>query len=493
MYKNILTCVNLEGSIVIMKISQLIKICASFILFFQCDCFAYIEKTMVVIIPSYNNEQWVEKNLKSVLSQKYENFKVLYVDDCSTDNTYKKVLDLVETLHEQERVTIIHNKERVGAMANWYRAIHMCDDKAVIVQLDGDDWLAHEGVLPYLNKIYSESDIWLTYGQFAEYPTGTRHDEYSKPFTQQVIANNSFRKVEQLPMSHLRTGYAWLFKSIKLEDVLYQGNFYPMTCDKVMLACCVEMAARHHFCVPDVLYIYNNTNQLSDHRVDWRLQWTIARHVLELPPYAQLDTAKKVDEIETDDYTSVILFSSQKPSLQMVKNIALCKVKYHDIEIMYPDTTCDAIIENDGIRLVPYSDSNFVDQFKNIIRQLNSNYVQLSTHEESLFTDTAVCVRFLKKTQVDLLLQVNLRDNKIQQLLNQNKLPKISITYDAYALYPQSYSLQLLCDMTDICIVRKDLLVSLQTFEEAGDFVALQHILMQYIHQNNILAVLLNL
>ena len=100
--------------------------------------------------------------------------------------------------------------------------------------------------------------------------------EYSKPFSEDVIRNNTFRKVEQLPMSHLRTFYAWLFKSIKLEDVLYQGDFYPMTCDKVILACCIEMAARHHYCVPEVLYVYNNTNQLSDHHVNGGLQHSLA-------------------------------------------------------------------------------------------------------------------------------------------------------------------------------------------------------------------------
>ena len=45
------------------------------------------ERSIVVIIPSYNNVRWVEKNLMSVFEQKYENFRVIYIDDCSTDGT----------------------------------------------------------------------------------------------------------------------------------------------------------------------------------------------------------------------------------------------------------------------------------------------------------------------------------------------------------------------------------------------------------------------
>ena len=55
-----------------------------------------VEKPIVVVIPSYNNERWVENNLTSVFKQNYQNYRVIYVDDCSTDNTYKHVMELIE-------------------------------------------------------------------------------------------------------------------------------------------------------------------------------------------------------------------------------------------------------------------------------------------------------------------------------------------------------------------------------------------------------------
>ena len=42
---------------------------------------------MVIVIASYNNERWVEENLKSVFMQDYSNYRVIYIDDASTDGT----------------------------------------------------------------------------------------------------------------------------------------------------------------------------------------------------------------------------------------------------------------------------------------------------------------------------------------------------------------------------------------------------------------------
>ena len=48
-----------------------------------------------IVIPSYNNEQWVEPNVASILNQTYTNYDVLYINDASTDNTLTLVNELV--------------------------------------------------------------------------------------------------------------------------------------------------------------------------------------------------------------------------------------------------------------------------------------------------------------------------------------------------------------------------------------------------------------
>jgi glycosyltransferase involved in cell wall biosynthesis len=456
----------------------------------NCFCIAKrIEKPIVVVIPSYNNEKWVENNLTSVFTQKYKNYKVVYVDDCSTDNTYKRVLELIGTFHQQERVAVIHNKIRCGAMANWYKAIHMCDDNAIIVQLDGDDWLAHDEVFAYLNKIYSESDIWMTYGQFMEYPTGIKHYSYSKKFDEQVIQNNSFRKVEQLPMSHLRTCYAWLFKSIKLEDVLYQGNFYPMTCDKVILACCVEMAARHHYCVPEILYVYNGTNNISDHKVNWEFQRSLAWYILSLPPYKQLDTPKAVDKLDDLDTVSLIFLCQDRPSEKFINNINKHKNQYGAIFVLIPEGLEHQVNTfASSIAFVPYTQSDFAQQIQYCLQHIKGRYVRLGMQEDRLDIDTTLCAKLLKATQVDVLFYAK---NNLHQFIQDKNLPKISFEYVAYALYPVHFNMEEMLHGTPT-IWRREVLIEAHSEGVSHSILELINSQNKYMHKNNVLCLLYN-
>ncbi|MGE0670989.1 MAG: glycosyltransferase, partial [Parachlamydiales bacterium] len=45
------------------------------------------EKPMVVVIPSYNNKNWYQRNFDSVFFQKYDNNRVIFIYDSSPDCT----------------------------------------------------------------------------------------------------------------------------------------------------------------------------------------------------------------------------------------------------------------------------------------------------------------------------------------------------------------------------------------------------------------------
>ena len=107
-----------------------------------------------IIIPSFNNEDWIEYNIASVLNQNYNNYEVLYVNDKSTDNTLNKVKDIVGELSNW---TIINNKENKGAQYNYFEHLDtfLNNDNDILIHLDGDDWLYDDNVLKNLNKYYN--------------------------------------------------------------------------------------------------------------------------------------------------------------------------------------------------------------------------------------------------------------------------------------------------------------------------------------------------
>ncbi len=222
------------------------------------------DKHFAVVIPSYNNEKWCIKNLDSVFLQDYQNFHVIYINDASTDNTGILVQEYVKKNNLEHKFTYIENKTNQGALYNLYHAIHSCDDHDVIVTVDGDDWLAHLHVLSFLNEVYQDENIWLTYGQFEWSNTGL--PGFCAPYPPDIIKHNNFRETVW-KTSQLRTFYAKLFKLIRKKDLLYKGNFLKITWDLAMGYPMLEMSQERHKCISDVLYVYNNQNPLNDSKL----------------------------------------------------------------------------------------------------------------------------------------------------------------------------------------------------------------------------------
>jgi len=57
------------------------------------------EKPIVLIVASYNNTQWYKWNLDSIFNQKYKNYHVIYIDDCSKDDTYELVKNYITKIY----------------------------------------------------------------------------------------------------------------------------------------------------------------------------------------------------------------------------------------------------------------------------------------------------------------------------------------------------------------------------------------------------------
>lgn len=243
------------------------------------------EKKFVIVIPSYRNSQWAEKNIMSAVGQKYSNFKIIYTDDASPDGT----ADIIENLinkYKLNNVTLIKNDERKGALNNLYDMIWSCEDSEIIVNLDADDWLAHSNVLNRLNQEYTNKNIWLSYGSYIDYPQNSIG--CAKSYEQHIINNRSFRR-HPWRVSHLRTYYAALFKKIKKEDLMYQGDWADVTWDLFKMYPMIEMCGDKFSFISDILYIYNTTNLISDFRIKQERQAMLDRYIRNQFIYKQLE------------------------------------------------------------------------------------------------------------------------------------------------------------------------------------------------------------
>ncbi len=274
---------------------------------------------IVVVSTCHNVGQWAYRCIASVREQDTPSTH-LFISDASndrpdnfgvswTDRAAERAIKLPKK-HPDTRTVHSRIKEVRTQMPIMVDTIHGLPDEAIVVHLDGDDWLL-PGALTTVLKTYqdggdnhNESYVWMTYGQFTHY---SGEPGWAAPYPDEVIKQNRFREHGFL-MTHLKTWRAGLFKRINVQDFLapamsrgaIQDAVYPKkpedwiqdATDIAIMFPLIEMAGAHHRFIETHLMVYNNTgNPLSAHNVGparRSFQLSEAQRMLKRRPYQPL-------------------------------------------------------------------------------------------------------------------------------------------------------------------------------------------------------------
>ena len=88
-----------------------------------------------IITPMYNSSKFINWTLQSVLSQSYENWEMIIIDDCSTDDC----VDIIRSYKSVDsRIKLIINKTNLGAALSRNIGIKKANGR-YIAFLDSDD------------------------------------------------------------------------------------------------------------------------------------------------------------------------------------------------------------------------------------------------------------------------------------------------------------------------------------------------------------------
>jgi glycosyltransferase involved in cell wall biosynthesis len=274
-----------------------------------------------VIIPFYNPGDFIEPCISSVLTQDYNNYEVLFIDDASTDGSYEKIpACIIETLEDNKTPKLDSNGNviilekhplledtkclsvqawrgniRATALPNIHNGImHFCKDPDdIVVLVDGDDHLLSQNVLSFINDFYNEHDCWMMYGS-SRWTDG-------RPCCSSPYPELEFKNLRAAPfrVSHIRSFRAGLYHKIGEQDQEYScmkdknGEWFKSCYDVCMFMPMLEMAGfdkvKHN---PKALYVYNRDNPISDDRVDQSLQTSIHMEILKRPHFKQINNFK---------------------------------------------------------------------------------------------------------------------------------------------------------------------------------------------------------
>ena len=223
----------------------------------------------VIITTCYNVNPYLEHNITVNKFQSHTNCLFVYVDDQSKDGSYETLKSLTK---DDDRFIILKNPNN-GSQAKAYMCAidyleqnNLIFPEDIIVEVDGDDWLSSTFVLEYINEIYQNPNIWMTYGQYQMWPNGKLGGHYSMDINDAVNKHNQHRNYP-FPYSHLKTYKYWLFNNIDRSDLIdpTTNELYSAAWDHVLCLPMVEMAGKNHIhrC-DDVLYILNRHDELQN-------------------------------------------------------------------------------------------------------------------------------------------------------------------------------------------------------------------------------------
>ncbi len=121
-----------------------------------------------IITPTFNRAQTIERAIKSILNQNYQNFEMIIIDDGSTDNTH----ELVQKYLSDSRIKYLGGNKNAGVnVARNIGLRNISNDSDWVTFLDSDDEFFY-GALENIEKTIKSNKL-LHYFKFSgKYSTG---------------------------------------------------------------------------------------------------------------------------------------------------------------------------------------------------------------------------------------------------------------------------------------------------------------------------------
>ncbi len=141
-----------------------------------------------IIIPCYNYGRFLRTAIDSILVQSLQNYEIIVVNDASTDDTEKIVMDY------GDRIKYIPIKKNIGPGPSWVEGLKHVNGK-YICKLDADDWLLND-FLKDIKRIFEiDRHIGIVVASAYDYLEGENNGKlFSVTTTDKELKAHEFRK-----------------------------------------------------------------------------------------------------------------------------------------------------------------------------------------------------------------------------------------------------------------------------------------------------------
>lgn len=207
----------------------------------------------LILVPAYNCAKKIDKTIRSVATQTYENWVMIIVDDVSSDNTASAARRSANKWNVDGKVSVLVRTEKHGEVRNTLDICTHLDDDTVVVRLDAGDWITDMGCFEMLDIVYQQhnpavlwtNQRWAWSGYTICGPIDKNVSVYDQPWKSSHLKTFRAREIKGLNE-----------KNFKDDD----GNWIQIACDQAVFLPMMERARRKGrdlAYLPIVMYHYD--------------------------------------------------------------------------------------------------------------------------------------------------------------------------------------------------------------------------------------------
>ena len=175
-----------------------------------------------IILPNYNKEMYLDETINSIINQTYEDWRLLIIDDCSSDGSKK----IIEKYTSNKKFKIIYLKKNMGAAFSRNLGLRLSSSD-YIAFIDSDDKWTNNKLKDQIDFM-QKNNLLFTYTDYTPFYTKNNKTIFKK----KIDCPNSFNFDQFINNSSIGTSTMILSRDIigvlKFPKVILED--YPFKC-----------------------------------------------------------------------------------------------------------------------------------------------------------------------------------------------------------------------------------------------------------------------
>lgn len=225
----------------------------------------------VFVAPMYDASETLGRMLHSICGQSYTNWKLILVDDCSSEKEQEKERRIIksfqsmlsETGQDPNKIKVTWNSLGRGKqweVSNVLHGINQCADEDIICRIDADDWLCELDALAILNVFYEREQcdcLWTAHRwAYSDRNISNGMPPDADPYKYPWVS------------SHLKTFRKKLLNNVNDENYRGQdGEYIKRTGDQAIYLPALRNAKKRIY-LPRVMYHYTIKDEPATYQTD---------------------------------------------------------------------------------------------------------------------------------------------------------------------------------------------------------------------------------